>query len=259
LTERTNPATAIAEKAFRAFREIRIPDPLGHPDTAAAQKLLNAGQRASHNMELAMHLGRVIDRELHERELRGRLSEQDTDVVRAMVAYSGAALDAALKQLIRDTVRDLIHCHEGSRKRFARFVDAYLAAGSAGVDRGRLVEVLADELAPQEVLFEKYERDLTGDSLQSVSKVKEVCAALGVLPNVQIQERLQEGGTLDQMFRARNAIVHQLDLKPDGTRTFRSLEEAMAYATEALTVTQLVINEVGRTLPPKSVDEVASG
>ena len=78
-----------------------------------------------------------------------------------------------------------------------------------------------------------------------------VCEALGVITETEIRQRLGKGGLLDRMFKARNEIVHQLDLARDGSRTERPLGEAMDYATEALTVTQLMINQVGKILPPK--------
>lgn len=80
-----------------------------------------------------------------------------------------------------------------------------------------------------------------------------VCGALGV-NDPDIRKRLNNGGILDGMLKARNEIVHELDLdsKGGGCRTPRSLKDARAYATEALSVAQLIINDVARELPSKS-------
>jgi len=194
---------------------------------------------------------RAVTRDLQDKDHRGRVSDSDADLLRAMIAYAGAGLDASLKQLIRDTVRDLIRTRDDCRKKFLEFTKRYLVATGAtpSIDIGRLTDVLTDDRVPQEVLFEKYEWELTGDSLQSVEQVEKVCGALGV-SDKELRMRIK-GGTLDRMFKARNEIVHELDLNSEGGRTSRSLKDARTYAVEALSVAQLIINEVAKLLPSK--------
>ena len=232
---------------------MKFPTAVQHPDSAEAQRLLNAAETVVRNVFVTLLFSRAIDRTLTEKDLRGRLKEPDTDLLRTMIAFAGAGLDAALKELIRSTVRDLIQINKACRDKFKEFVKAHLAAGAPlSVDRGRLVEILIDGRTPQEALFDAYERDLTGGSLQSVDKVNEVCGALGV-NDPSLRKRLHDGGTLDLMFNARNKIVHQLDLESGGERTARYMQEAWKYTREALTVAQLIINDVGKALPRKVV------
>ena len=60
---------------------------------------------------------------------------------------------------------------------------------------------------------------------------------------------MSEGSVLDRMFRARNQIVHELDLKGSGVRR-RKIVEVQEWVTEALVVGQEVINAVAIELNP---------
>jgi len=244
-------AAEFVGRAVKSFEFLRIPQVIDHPDTGPAQKLLRAAWEAVMNMQFSMLLVRAVGRDLEDKDHRGRVSDSDADLLRAMIAYAGAGLDASLKQLIRDTVRDLIRTRDDCRKKFLEFTRRHLvAAGTTpSIDIGRLTEVLADDRLPQEVLFEKYEWELTGDSLQSVEQVERVCGALGITDK-ELRMRIKEG-TLDRMFKGRNQIVHELDLNREGGRTSRSLKDARVYAVEALSVAQLIINEVAKLLPSK--------
>lgn len=247
-----NALEALYKRANKSFKLNKLP-PLfyEHELTQPAQAKLHAAFMTVHSMYFIMNLSRALWRDLQKKDHRGRVSESDADILRAAITFAGAGLDASLKQLIRDTIRPLIKTNTSCRTKFHEFVDRHLASGEA-LHRKHLRAVLVDERGSPAALVELYERDLTGDSLQSAQQVKEVCGALGV-NDKNIWRRLQEGECLDKMFRARNSIVHQLDLIPGASkeRTRRSIEQAREFSSEALDVTQLIINEVGRALGSK--------
>lgn len=243
-----NSTEALFRKAARSFRAFNLPSRVGHLRTAAAQKQLDAASVTVHNMLFTMCLQRAMMRELQKKDHRGRLSDADQDVLRAVVAFAGAGLDAALKQLIRDAIRSLISTNANSYEQFTGFVDIHLANGES-INRKRLREILLDARGAPSALLEAYERELTGDSLQSAAQVARVCQVLGV-DEPEIRKRLRNGGLLDQMFRARNTIIHELDLKPDELtgRTPRTRQSVDGFAREALSVTQAIINDVAKQL-----------
>lgn len=237
---------SLVAQVEEGFESIKLPRRYDHPKTLGAQTRLNGALSTVNNVFLTMNLSRAVDRSVKKKELRGRLSQTQLDILRAAIVFAGAGLDAALKKLIADTVREIAVNHERARRKLLDFIDTHLASAVSPVNRRSLAEILIDDQGPKEALLHRYERALTGDSLQAVDQVRTVCGALAVADRA-IHERLKEGSTLDEMFKARNDVVHQLDLTDNGPKP-RKLEDVRRYAEEALSVTQEIINAVGRGL-----------
>ena len=248
---RPNAVEVLASKVDDQFDPIELPTAFPSAKTAAAQERLDAALSSVNNVLLTMSISRAVDRSVKKKDLRGRLSESNTDILRAAIVFAGAGVDAALKKLMKDTIREVVLRHESAKTKCLDFIDRHLAAPDSAVDRRRLGLILTDSRGSQAVLLESYERELTGDSLQSADQVNSVCGASGVDERM-IRERLKEGSVLDQMFRARNEIVHQLDLTDDG-RMPPSITDVRTFAAEALAVAQEIINAVGRALAKGSV------
>jgi len=246
---RTKPIEDLAKQAEQRFRPITLSSPVASSDTSGAQERLDAALKTVNNVLLTMDLARGVDRAVKQREIRGRLTETHVDLVRAAIAFAGAGLDSCLKELIRTTIREISKRSELARKKFTAFVEEHLAPADASVSPRKLAEILTSPDGVQASLLDRYERDLTGESLQSAQQVGNVCGALGI-DDRRLRERLKEGGLLDEMFRARNQIIHELDLIESGRRP-RNLQKARQYAREALSLTQEIINAVARQLERK--------
>ncbi len=246
---RPSAIEALVRRVERQFQPIDLPKRVECPDTQPAQDRLQAALSTVNNVFLTMNLSRSVDRDVKKKDLRGRLSDTQVDILRSAITFACAGDDAALKKLIKDTVRRIAVENELARKKFLEFIDRHLAAPDSPVDRRTLGEVLIHPDGGQAALLERYERELTGDSLQSAQQVALVCGALGVEARA-IRERLKEGGLLDKTFRARNKIVHELDLD-DGGRVSRKLPDVQKSAKEVLAVTQEIINDVGTRLSGK--------
>ncbi len=243
---RPNAVEELVSSVDSQFQPIELLKPVSHSATAGAQERLTAALSSVNNVLLTMNLSRAVDRKLKKKELRGHLSESEVDILRAVIVFAGAGLDAALKKLIQDTVRDIAVRNPLARKKFLDFLDRHMAGTDTPVNRRLLAEVLIDGRGTQAALLDRYERDLTGDSLQSSEQVSVVCGALAIEDRT-VRERLKSGALLDQMFKARNDIVHELDLTDTGRKP-RNLKDVRAFAVEALEVTQEIINAVGRVL-----------
>ena len=95
-----------------------------------------------------------------------------------------------------------------------------------------LVAALTSE-SPRETVLEAYVQELSGPSLQSASELLKVTAALG------IQGMLSTYGRLGDAFRARNQIIHELDINfqhPTRNRQTRALAEMVQLSDEILRV-----------------------
>jgi len=246
---RKSQIETLVARVEEQFKPISVPRPVRHDATQGAQQRLDAALSSVNNVFLTLNLIRGVDREVQKKELRGRLSDTHIDMLRSAIVFSGAGLDASLKKLIKDTVRKIAVRNSRAKRKFLDFIDRHLAAADSPLNRKCLAEILVDGRGTQAALLEHYEIELTGDSLQAVNQVAAVCSALGIDAR-PIMERLKEGSLLDQMFKARNNIVHQLDLTDTG-REVRRIEDVRKLAAEALSVTQEIINAVGSALGRK--------
>ena len=184
---------------------------------------------------------------------RGRLTHAEQDLFRAAVVFSGAGLDASLKELLRATVPTQTMRSESARAKYVAFASKYL--GTAGtVDVKRLALILLSN-DPKEHLLDAYLRELTGSSLQSVDQVKESLAALGLTDRRKL---LKDAEALKPLFVARNQIAHELDLRvPSGqgarSRNDRSMTAYRQLCHDALNFAQKTINatieEIGDGIP----------
>ena len=100
---------------------------------------------------------------------------------------ASAGLDATAKQLVQDTVAELISVDEKAQNAFEKFVARRLvvpgdSTTASGPLNTRLLASVLTSRFPLQTLVAEYVSHLTGGSLQSVESLFEVAAALGAEP-----------------------------------------------------------------------------
>lgn len=141
----------------------------GEPGTDTAQRFLTS---AFESVEPVFQTLRTVRRLRREEtgDIRGRLTSPEEDLLRAAVVFTGAALDAALKQLIRDMLPVLLERNEQAHEKFEAF-----AADRLGTGEIADTKMIARHLTspdPRARLIEDYIYELTGSSLQSAEEVQ---------------------------------------------------------------------------------------
>lgn len=237
-------------------------DPVARDDpsipaaSAGAQNYLDSARTSVESTLSAASRQRAVRLSFEGKDLRGRYSEADQDLLRAALLFAGAGVDSALKRLLRDSLPEVVEVSEEAATRLARFAEDHIAPRNAAVDRTALAKLfLADR--PRDALIDSYTDYLTGGSLQSAEKLREVALALGV-EDRGFFKRIDPGKSLlRDMFTARNEIVHQLDLRDPGTqsrgakahkRETRTIGDVTKWATEALSACQFIVNSVAAQL-----------
>ena len=172
---------------------------------------------------------------------RGITTDQEQDLLRAMVVAAATGLDACLKRLIRDCVPMLIHSSERVHEAFEKFVMRHLQSGEGTISAKLLARALA---APhvQSQLIEEYVYDLTGDSLQSAEQLMKACAALGADEKACVGDFAQ----VKAIFSARNQIVHELDMNfdhPIRKRRVRTQADMKGYAERLLAISLAIVKD----------------
>lgn len=179
---------------------------------------------------------------------RGMTTDNEQDLLRSMLVMAGAGIDATVKQLVEDSLSDLIACDSKAQNSFEKFVARRLLTGEPNVAVN--IKLLASALtsqAPQARLIEEYIAHLTGGSLQSTDSLFEIAAALGAEPNAIGLVPTE----LRPIFDTRNKIIHELDVNLSARTRARNVRarSTMIRDTERLfTLAHALISSVDSRL-----------
>jgi hypothetical protein len=218
--------------------------PCGEPGTETAQRFLASAYDSVDAVLETLETLREIRRQQSGGDIRGRLTSQEEDLLRAAIVFTGAGLDATLKQLIRDTLPTLLGTSDQAHEKFETFAADHLGTGE--IADSKMIARYLTSGDPRARLIEDYIYDLTGSSLQSAEEVQKVAGALGI-DDAALRTRITGLRTL---FVARNEISHELDLQRlerpgDRTRRTRPMGPTRNLCQEGLEVGQLIVNAVG--------------
>lgn len=211
----------------------------GEPGTETAQRFLASGYDSVDAVLETLEVLRVA-----RGRVRGRLTSAEEDLLRAAIVFTGATLDATLKQLIRDALPVLLEKSKQSHDKFESFAGQRL--GTSEIADTKMIARYLVSSDPRARLIEDYIYDLTGSSLQSAEEVGKTAGALGI-NDAELRKRIDG---LKTLFTARNEVSHELDLQSPGqpgdrTRRTRPMGPTKIMCQEGLEVAQLIVNAVG--------------
>jgi hypothetical protein len=141
-------------------------------------------------------------------------TDEEQDLLRAMLSFASAGLDSMAKQLIRDVLPTVIHANEAASQMFKVFIERRLRANE-GIDHKLLADVLGDR-HPRTRLVQVLVNDLTSRSLQSTEEILKAAAAFDIKSSALVTDPRK----LTEVFGVRNQIAHEMDV--DFTRQNRS-------------------------------------
>lgn len=220
-----------------------LPKPCGVAGTEKAQRFLESAHDSVESI-----LGDSLDilRAARGYE-RGRLRSAEEDLIRAGIVFTGAGLDATLKQLIKDTLPAALERSDQARQMFVGFAERQLGTGE-WADKKEVARYLLIE-DPRAQLIDEYIYYLTGASLQSAEEVEKTARALGI----EDRDLLKRVGGLKPLFKARNQVSHELDLQElerpgERTRRGRALYDTAEMCSGGLEVAQEIVNAVGELI-----------
>lgn len=175
------------------------------------------------------------------RNARGAPTDEDQDLLRAMLIFATSGLDSMAKQLVRDALPAVVERHEGARKVVTTHVERTIRK-SDQTDAKILATVLMAK-QPRKAFIDYVINDLTSSSLQSTEELLKIAAYFDIPSNKLIitQEPLTE------IFRARNQIIHEMDIdfaQPRRNRRPRRKETMVKYTNEILKISSAFLKEV---------------
>jgi hypothetical protein len=154
---------------------------------------------------------------------QGVTTDQQQDLLRSMLVFASAGLDATLKQLVRDSLEKVLERNEEADLQFQDFTSKYLkirtnmdGLGSGAVHIKNLSSILASK-NPRNSLIEALKSELTADSLQSVDAVLKVLSNFAVGPaDIGLDVK-----AFKDVFKVRNEIIHEMDVNFQANRSRR--------------------------------------
>ena len=181
----------------------------------------------------------------------GNTTDEEQDLLRAMLVFAGAGLDAAMKRLVEDSLLFLAPRDEEVRKPLEGFAARRLREEAAKApDTAKGYALLAAAItsnAPQTAVVKAYVDELIGGSLQSVDRLSEALGALG-LRNVVTFNVTQ----MKAVFADRNRIVHEMDIdlsRAKRRRVSRKRDPMIAAVNTLLDLAFRAVTELDRRIP----------
>lgn len=142
----------------------------------------------------------------------GTTSDEQQDLLRSMLFFAGAGLDACAQQVVRDALPRLAETHTKAREALVGFSARILR--KSGDSGGGIVDtkVLASTLLgdPEANLIERLIDDLTGSSMQSIEELRRVASHLGVGRSTRLTAAVE---AIRDPLEVRNRIAHDMDIK----------------------------------------------
>ncbi|MHB1946946.1 MAG: hypothetical protein ACYCQI_02385 [Gammaproteobacteria bacterium] len=181
----------------------------------------------------------------------------DQDLLRAMLIFSCSGLDALIKQLVKDTLKEIILKDQksiGAKQQFQTFVEKKLKKGSfviegseqTLVDQRFLAKILISD-QPQLELINFLIKDLIDGSLQSQDELLRAAAFFAITK----EQILEDSKTTQEAFKVRNIIIHQMDVDfaaLDKSRYVRTDANMIMLTENILTISVNFINAIAEKL-----------
>jgi hypothetical protein len=217
------------------------------PDSDACKKsywiLGAAHQTASELLDL-------FDKPGGQKRVPGNPSNTDQDLLRSMLIFAGAGLDAAIKQLIKEAFLGIVESDDAVRAKVIEHFSKHLSRSEMASTKD-LVRWLFEE-KPRTAMINDLIKELTSDSLQSKTQIEKV------IDYLKLDRRkilLVDDSILKATFDARNMIIHELDVdfskqprQGQRTRTQRQRSNMVDYTNAIFEIAVGFLNEVDAKL-----------
>ena len=171
------------------------------------------------------------------REGPGAPTHKEQDLLRAMLVFAGAGLDSSVKQAARDCLPALARNSDETRGELEKFIEREIRAGDG---QRFLVQLLLHSNTEDEAIT-RFVNHSTSGSLQSAEELHRICKSLGV------QAMTKKINDLRPAFKARNAIIHEMDMNfsaKNRNRRSRKRDQMVAWTNQMLEVAELIVGKV---------------
>jgi hypothetical protein len=226
----------------RGYRPERMPSSFHHyPERPRAAECQNAFVILCNAHDASSSFLETFATVRAARKAVGASTDEEQDLLRAALVFAAAGMDSMVKQLIRDALAAVVDGQPGAQLMFQQFIERQIVRGGEDSGSRLLAEVLADR-QPRAKLIQLLVYSLTSGSLQSHEEVMRVGAHFDI-PSATL---VPDVPRLQSVFRARNEIVHEMDVdfaQPNRNRRPRAKDATIRLTNEVFRVAHTFLTE----------------
>ncbi|MDD5541950.1 MAG: hypothetical protein PHX83_02130 [Acidobacteriia bacterium] len=179
------------------------------------------------------------------RRARGAPTDEEQDLLRAMLVFASSGLDSMVKQLVLDALPIVVGKSDGAKEMFRAHVERRIKRGSE-FDHKFLAAALAENNL-QVFLMDDLVSNIRENSIQSKDQLLKVVSHFDIPSNL-LSKNLP---LLHTIFSTRNEIIHEMDIdftQPNRSRRPRPFQIMVDYANELFSVANAFLAEVDKKL-----------
>lgn len=179
------------------------------------------------------------------RKARGAATDEEQDLLRAMLSFASAGFDSMIKQLVVDTLPAVIDNNVGAAESFKTFIEKRLYKGQE-LDHRLIADVLCNS-QPRDRLIQVLVTELTSGSLQSVKAVFRA----GSFFDIKSSRLCDDPDRLSNVFKSRNQMIHEMDIdfnQPNRNRRQRKKQQMIDNTNLIFSISNNFLVEVASKL-----------
>lgn len=180
--------------------------------------------------------------------VRGISTDEEQDLLRAMLVTAASGLDATTKQLIKDALPSLLQWDDSALQGLQGFVERRIKKQPDTPDElsgARFLSKILTAPAIQQSLIVEYIEALTGGSLQSLNELHKAVDALAIT----IDSLRHDKERFKLIFATRNKIIHELDINLEAryrNRNVRNEKEMREYTDKLIQTAGEILRAVNK-------------
>jgi hypothetical protein len=212
-----------------------------HPDKPKHNNALNAYYILCSAHEAASSFLDLFEKERTRRKAIGASTDEEQDLLRAMLVFACSGLDSMLKQLVLDGLPQVISKDAGAHELYRDYIEKKLKKG-VETDVKYLASILACP-QPQKLMMDELVYNIRSSSLQSKEQLLKVAAHFNI-PSSKLTTDLK---LLQAIFEARNQIAHEMDIdfkQRNRSRHSRKKEDMIGLTNEVFRISRQCLSEV---------------
>ncbi len=190
----------------------------------------------------------------------GSPTDQEQDLLRAMLLFAGAGVDSVIKRLIEDGLEKIVLNNEDAKSQLIKFVDRKIKKNISGEDEKRIINpktdldinliaslIVSDD--PKRLMIESLKVELTENSLQSKQQLLEVSSKLAITP----YQIMDDQSCTQDAFVARNEIMHEMDAffeqRNKRSIRLRKRDLMLKYTNNLIKISESFIKVINERIP----------
>ncbi len=180
---------------------------------------------------------------------RGTTSDIEQDLLRALLIFAAAGLDAVVKQLISDCLSTILAKNDAARNMLAKYTKDIITTklGDAKTTNPDILSQILLQDNPRNFIRHRLIHDLKSGSLQSRNELFRIAAHF----DIPSKDLTRDYDLLDSIFKIRNVIIHEMDTDltlPRPNRNQRQRNDMVNHANILLDIALTFIQKTDKKL-----------